>query len=73
MLIKIPYEKEILNKIHQKYFEEFLTNKEVYFVLGNHYRFRSKFFITGVLYPPKDWEKFRESKNEILKKQKRLF
>ena len=70
---KYHTEEDILNKIRQKYFEEFLTNRDLYFVLGNHYRFRSKFFITGVLYPPKGWENLREPKSKFLKRQRKLF
>lgn len=49
---RYPDEDILLKKIKEKFFDWMLT-RDLYFVLGNHNRWRHKFFIVGLLYFPR--------------------
>ncbi len=51
------YRKDVLKRLKEKFFYEMKEKKDVYFVIGNHNRWRKSFFIVGIIYPPKDWNK----------------
>lgn len=42
-----------IEPVRRKVFTEFLRDRELYFIIGNTWRFRSSFMIVGVFYPPK--------------------
>lgn len=46
-------EKEALERVRQKLEDDFLNNKDLYFILGNQQRFPNGFMIIGLFYPPK--------------------
>ncbi len=50
-------EKEALNKVKQKYFDDFVLNRDLYFFVGTTRQFhgwgKNPFLIIGVFYPPK--------------------
>ena len=51
-------EEDACNKVREKYFDEFTTQKDLYFFLGttkaNHFRSRNPFIIIGLFYPKKE-------------------
>ena len=46
-------EKEALDKVEQKLVDEFLTKKDLYFIVGNLKNHKNTFMIIGIFYPPK--------------------
>jgi hypothetical protein len=54
-------EHEALNKVKRKYFEEFVSKKDLYFFVGTTLRYHSwgknPFLIIGTFYPPKEIQK----------------
>jgi len=49
-------ENEVFEKVKQRFFNDMIKKKEIYFIVGTHYRFNS-FMIVGVIYP-KNTDKF---------------
>ena len=49
------YKDKVFEKLREKFFYEFKEKKDIYFVIGNHNRWRNSFFIIGIVYPPKNW------------------
>jgi hypothetical protein len=54
-------ELETKRLVYQKYFEEFIKKKDIYFFLGTTYQFQKRrapdpFIIVGVFYPPKTYQ-----------------
>lgn len=50
---KYKDEKEVFDKVKNKMFNEMLAKKEVYFIVGTHYRFNT-YIIIGLIYPKKE-------------------
>lgn len=45
-------EKEALEKVRQKLEDEFLSKKDLYFIMGNLKNHKNSFMIIGIFYPP---------------------
>lgn len=58
---KYESEREALEKVKQKYFDEFISKRELYFFLGTTKQFhgwaKNPFLIVGTFHPPKEVQK----------------
>lgn len=46
-------EREALEKVRQKLEDEFISQKDLYFIVGNQQIHPNSFMIIGIFYPPK--------------------
>ncbi len=51
---RYPNKDTLFTKLRERFFNWMVNDRDLYFVIGNHNRWRHKFFVVGLLYFPKE-------------------